>query len=281
MDIRYVTNGKGAIMDKEVAILQVKIENTQPVDLLDLTGSLSAMASEYKRHLENMGIELQDKQVKLLVKEVRSGSIEIDLIDTINYAVLCSGVLFAGNVNTLVDFAKNMKQMFDWLSGKSKTMPETAKDKAALRNYSAIVEPIANDSGSQLTISPMISGTVYGDVNINILSLDANAVQNRSSKQIELLKEPVNGVVSQVLLRWNQTRNDTSNAGDRAIIESISKRPVKTIFDNNAVKMTMLQMDDNFFRKAFIVDVSVDTIEDVPKLYKIMKIHDNIDLESE
>lgn len=268
-------------MDKDVAILQVKIENTQPVDLLDLTGSLSAMASEYKRHLDRIGVELQDQQVKLLVKEVRSGSIEIDLIDSINYAVLCGGVLCAGNVNTLIDFAKNMKQMFDWLSGKSKTMPETANDKAALRNCSAIVEPIANDSGSQLNIVPVINGTVYGDVNINMLSLDANAVQNRSSKQLQLLKEPVNGFVSQVLLRWNQTRNDTSNAGDRAIIESISKRPVKTIFDNNSVKMTMLKMDDNFFRKAFIVDVSVDTIEDVPRLYKIMKIHDNIDLESE
>jgi len=70
---------------------------------------------------------------------------------------------------------------------------------------------------------------------------------------------------------WNQTKfDDESHTGDRAVIESISKSPIKVIFENNAVKKAMLGGDSRFSKPwhelAYIVDVQVQTLHDVPKV---------------
>ena len=79
---------------------------------------------------------------------------------------------------------------------------------------------------------------------------------------------------------WKQAKfDDESNAGDKAIIEAISKTPVKVIFENLAVKKAMLAGDTRFDKSwqqlAYIVDVRVQTILDIPKLYTIINFYDN------
>ena len=266
-------------MSSEQTVLKVRIANTKPVELLDLTTSLTAMADEYKRHLDASGVELEDKQVHLFIKEVRSGSIEIDLIDLVNYASVTGAAVVAGNFNAVVEFAKTLKQGFDWLAGRTSVVPEMATDRQRLKNYVNMVEPIAKDNGSQIIIAPEVNGQVTGDININVLYTDANALQNTAARQIAALKEPVSGLKEKVLLRWYQTRNSLENTGDRAIIESIHPRPLKAIFNSPAIKRSMLQLSENLYSQAFIVDVMVDTIEGSPKLYKIMEMHDHIDLD--
>lgn len=63
------------------------------------------------------------------------------------------------------------------------------------------------------------------------------------------------------------------------MIESISKAPVKVIFENNAVKKAMLMGDERFGKSwhelAYIVDVSVQTIQGVPKVYTILNYYDD------
>ena len=73
---------------------------------------------------------------------------------------------------------------------------------------------------------------------------------------------------------WYYARNDPkSQAGNYAIIESISKGPVKTITKDN-LKPNMFLDSRKIFDLAYIVDVEVETIDDMPKLYKIVNLHD-------
>jgi len=121
-------------------------------------------------------------------------------------------------------------------------------------------------------------GAVHGPLVLHVDSQRANAIQNKARREIEALAEPSKGLHEKVLLRWYQARGVAeSKAGDRAIIESISSLPVKTICANDVIKMQMILEEGNPFREAYIVDVMVDTIRGKPALYKILAIHDKFE----
>lgn len=81
--------------------LVVTIKNNQPIELLELTRSLVALANNFNRYASTHGKSIEDRGAKLYVKEIRSGSIEIELVELVSVAVLP----FAENVNTILDFA--------------------------------------------------------------------------------------------------------------------------------------------------------------------------------
>lgn len=260
------------------SLLRICIKNSQPVELLDLTRALTALSDEYRRHIDDLGLSpVEEGQVKLFIKEIRSGSIEIDLLDMIPYAAPAL-VALGDNFNTVVDFARNLRACLDWFLRKEGDRPQATQERQRMKNMYSILEPVAKDRGSQMVVAPVINGKV-GNLTINVLSLDSNAAQNEITRETELLREPVKGFHEKVLLRWYQTRNDTSTAtGDKAIIEALAERPVKTVFLGESGKARMLNMEENFFRRAFLVDVQVDTICGKPALYKITAVHDTVDL---
>jgi hypothetical protein len=98
-------------------------------------------------------------------------------------------------------------------------------------------------------------------------------------REIGMLREPVTGVHRNVVLSWYQAKKDmASHTGDRIIIESISLSPVKVLFDNDISKTQMLLGSDNPFLSAFRVDVAVETVNGKPVLYKILNVHERIEI---
>ncbi len=84
-----------------------------------------------------------------------------------------------------------------------------------------------------------------------------------------------------VVLHWYQARHDlSSKAGDRAIIESLSKKPVKVLFASDYLKAQMLFVEENPFEYAYLVDVMVETVNERPVLYKVIDLHDRLPLDS-
>jgi len=250
------------------ATLTIVIKNSKPVELADLTRSLLSFADEFTRYIEANEPEAVAGEVKLYIKEMKSGSIVADLV-----AISPQIVQLISYTNAVISFGKHLKTAYDYLTGKSDEKPEL--DKASYDNLSSIVEPIAKDRGSQLNI-----GSIQGAVVININSKDANAAQNAVRKQLENLKEPESRLHEKVLLYWYQARADaTSKTGDKGIIESISKRPVKVICDTEKIKSEMVLDDVNPFKEAYVVDVMVETIRDKPALYKVLAIHDKFERE--
>lgn len=97
-------------------------------------------------------------------------------------------------------------------------------------------------------------------------SLRTNAKNYRLHAQLHRSKR---------VMYWYQTKfDDESHTGDKAVIESISKKPIKVIFENNAVKKAMLKGDSRFSKPwnelAYLVDVRVQTVRDEPKVYTII-----------
>jgi hypothetical protein len=251
-------------MPEEIG-LSIEIKNTQPIELSDLTESLFGFAEEYKRHIAINDSSALPEEIKLYVKQIRTGSIIADLIA---FAPLT--LPFMADANHIIEFCKYLSRAYQYLTGKSRDKPEM--EKSDYLNLNRIIEPVAKDSGAQINIGTL---NISAPVTFTLNSLEANAAQNAAKREIALLHEPVTGTREKVLLYWYQARNDPkSEAGDRAIIESIYRGPVKVVFMSENVKAKMLLDSENPFTHAYIVDVSVETVKDRPALYRILNIHE-------
>ena len=260
----------------ERPILRINIRNAEPVDLLDFTDSCTAFAEEFRRFGAATDGEEGLEPPRLLIKEVRSGSIEMDLVPAIYAAgavVMSNPVAALSALNTTVSFFKNVSGIVRWLRGHAPA-PETPPDSRTLENIERWIEPIAKDAGASLTLNVM-HVTVNGDVNAPIIlnSEDANVAQNVSRRKRKEMTTPRSGDLrEQVLLRWHQSRNSVLGRGDMAIIESISPKPLRVVFQDKGMKSMLLAADENMFKRPYLVDVIIDSIEGVPKLYRIVGI---------
>lgn len=252
--------------------LEVKINNKNPVILTDLTISLLAIGQQYQKFIESSTNEMHQAGVELYIKEVKSGSIIVELVAQ---ALPVLPLLWQGG--SLIEWASQLGDTYAWLLGKIDNPPQI-HTKQDLKQLHSIIEPVAKDSGSQLNI------TVTDQAQVKIFqyiinSEQANAAQNKINKELELLDMPNDNIHRKMVMYWKQAKfDDESHAGDKAIIESITKTPIKVIFENNAVKKAMLAGDSRFNKPwqklAYIVDVKVQTIQDAPKLYTIIDFHD-------
>jgi hypothetical protein len=244
------------------------LDHKAPVSLLDLTQCFGGLADEHRRFVESRKGISAGEQVQIYVREVRTGSIIADLA-----ALTPCALQFMEHSVTILDFSCYLKAAYDFLLGKvSKTL---GLQKQNYENLTKILEPVVKDNDAKISISSSFKN--HAPVNIQINYIEANAAQNSARRAIESMKTPSTGVHEKVVLYWYQARNDQkSQKGDRAIIESISPNPVKAIFVSEGTKGKMLLGSKNPFTRAFIVDVTVETVDGRPVLYRITDIHDSL-----
>lgn len=259
-------------MDNKVKLV-IEIKNKNPVELIDLARSMMSLGDEYKRFLagyEPSYAEADD--ARLYIRQIRSGSIITELVALAPYTLP-----LIEHADTVIEYTKQLKSVYEWFIGKSDIKP-SGIEKKTLENISTIIDPTAKDHASQINFGAI---NIQGDlvVNLEINSTEANAAQNSIRRELDLMKEPITGIHREVLMYWAQARNkpEGSSAGDKAKIESIYKGEVKVRFANDGLKTKMLYEEPHPFNKAFIVDVSVETVNDRPALYKVLELHDVID----
>ena len=102
--------------------LVVEIKNKQPVELIDLTKSLVALANQFNNYTGKSPEHLENREGRLFVTEIRSGSIIVELFEFATFGFLP----FAENVNTIVGFAGYLKNAYEAVLGrKEEKLPST------------------------------------------------------------------------------------------------------------------------------------------------------------
>lgn len=253
--------------NEDKTMLTVNIRNKQPVELVDFAQSMISLGAEYSDFIADSQNHLVSDEIKLFIKEIRPGSIITELV-----ALAPTLMPFAEHANTVIDFTSHLRSCIDYLKGDG-SKPEKL-DKNTLTRVSKFVEPVAKDSGAILQLD---ASNNSGTITVNINSMEANAIQNKVTKEIDKINEPVVGLHKKVVLYWTQTRADNKK-GYKAIIESISLKEVKVIFDNDEIQYEMIHGEEQLYEKAYIVDVYVETVKDRPAAYRIQKFHESIDL---
>jgi hypothetical protein len=229
-----------------------------------------SLGDEYKRFIAASSSFPAVSDAKLYIKRVENGSV---VVEVIRYAQLV--LPFIETTVVLLEFGRWLGVAYDWLLGKSNgERPDL--DRADLVNLSKIVNPVAKDNGSQINVSYVHNGNI--EYNFHLDSRDANASQNAVNREIASLSIPTPNLHEKVLMYWYQARNDPSaKTGDRVVIESISTKSVKVVFNTDELKANILGDETNFFHYAFVVDVSVETIRGVPAVYKVLRVYDKME----
>lgn len=250
----------------------IELKNGRPVELLDFANSMVAFGRQYAHYLEEAGSEGAVPDAKLYIREIRQGSI----IATLG-ALAPVVVPMFDQINVVWNFAEDFAGMVSWLLKRDGDRPQF--DKETLQNISKFVKPVAEDRSAQLNIGSLQN---HGEIHLH-LSIDspqANAVQNAVNRELEAMKVSVAGLKSAVALHWEQASNtQKSRPGDKARIDSLYDGPVKVKFEDENLKRAMLLDDGNPFKKAFIVDVFVESVGPRPVLYKVLALHDVVDME--
>lgn len=255
--------------------LEVVISNTRPVALLDLTLSLLSFNSQFEKFRKAVINEPDiNAETTLLIKEVRSGSIVFELISVALPAV---PLLFDGSP-LFVDWVNFFKQTMDWLLKKNEKPPRSMSKKD-LEEWGKILEPVAKDNGSTFSIKCMGNDNVI-NANVIFTSCESNAAKEFIENYLEANDSTMDKIYTRKVMYWDQAKFSNSNnksSGDKAIIDGISDKPLKVIFNENCIKNNMMEIDDRFekpwHKLAYIVDVEVQTVRNVPKVYKILKFY--------
>lgn len=163
--------------------LIIEIKNEYPIELTDLTKSFSSLANEFTNYVSKTGDNILNREAKLYVKEIKSGSVICELVEMATIGV----IPFVENINTVVGFGEYVSKAFNFFLGKHKDKPKEISQ-SNLKDLSQILNPIAKDSGSQINISTTVNGNVH--LHINLSSIEANAVQNVIDRDIEKSKTP-------------------------------------------------------------------------------------------
>jgi hypothetical protein len=230
-----------------------------------------SFGEQYKRFALSQPHVKLPSEARLYVEEIREGSIITKLVD---FAQL--SLPLVADMNTLMQFAKHLKGLYDVFLGKSKDDKNLSLEKSDLIQLSKIVNPVAKDNGSQINISNVYHGDVSYTINLD--SVSSNAIQNDIARRINSTIEPKSNIHQKVVIKWYQTKNDpTAQTGDKGIIESIYPRPVKVVFSNEESKVFLLQEKLNIFLHGFIVDVRVETLDNIPVLYNILNLYGTVE----
>ncbi|MBY8169711.1 hypothetical protein KW539_07285 [Vibrio fluvialis] len=250
--------------------LEITIDNRLPVGLEDLSLSLLSFNKQFHKFVESETDALTDVGSELLIKEVRKGSIVVELV---SQAAPIVPLIWEGG--SLAQWASVVQDTCNWLLGNT-NQPPKEMTKQDLQEWNKIVEPIAKDHGSQMNINVSDGGKVINQFILN--STQAAAIQNRICRLVEDIDTPQENKHLKKVMYWYQTKFDpNSDTGNKAIIDDISKSALKVIFENNALKEAMLHPDPSLGKPwqelAFVVDVEVQTVRGKPKMYNVLNYY--------
>jgi len=269
--------------------LQINIENNEDVELFDFVSSMSALNDEYIRFVTQNKKQKPINDFKLYVNKVSDGSIIIDLVEK-------TLEILPGMVPLIVEFSCFLVDTLDYLSGRKDNLPlYYSFRRENFINYKKIVSIAANNHKNSLNILGInLNKTIV--VNHHYSSVDSNAIQNQSNREIKRLEEKGESLLREkVNLKLYQARDSIlseSTRGNLGIIEEISDKPKPLEFVNDRLRYDISKAEKNPLNFIYNVDIEIKLKEgslclqshkDI-KEYEILKLHgliENIDLFSE
>lgn len=246
--------------------LVIKIDYNEPIEIIDLTIALNALSRLYQ------GLNNEDKEAKLFIKEIRKSSIEIDFITNCWNSV----VPLISSANSIVQFCAYLKVLLKTCLGIDEGEVQDLTERYALPtpNHKSIKQfgefsnviknsrDVCNISAQEMTGNIIFAqctftGIEAEDIKQSIQKISNNEVSYTRRKQ---------------LFRWVQANFD-KESGNRGVISNISKEPIRVIFDKQKDKMQMTASIDEveWQKKLYVVDVEILFDENRPKVYKILE----------
>ena len=287
MSDNYELRSYADAMARGLPFIHLKLDVDQPVELSEFVASFTALASEYSRYVRRIDPGA-NPEATLYVREVRSGSIEADLVPWLTeMATLTLGAM--GGANLIADFVNNYGDFIRSYLPSGKRRENVTKTE--LKEIGEQVAAIASipDSKIEVAAIEVIDGERQVRAMFKFNTSEAVAIQAGTEAHKRELDQTARADWSRVLMIF--TRSDVRavapgrRSGDQVIIEAISNKPLPVVYASDlagrAIKYEIAQTPDNVHRKGFQVDVNVETRNGKPVAYSVTDLHSIIDLPDE
>ena len=269
--------------DYSQAILTLRIDTENPIELDSFVGAFTSLAEEYRREMRSQFPDIVS-DARILVKEIRKGSYVADLIPyVIAVAPLISGM---DHVLTVEKFVKVWGGRIAALS--TGALGAWRPTKSELGTFTNAVKAVANDPSGKSTLE----AATYEDERLKVRSTftfstnEARACQ----KTIDSLyrEEDTSDETDHERVLMVFTRTDVGDVAvgkrsvERVVISQISKKPQAIMYSSklaeDRIKYEIREADENVYKKGFVVDVKTLLVGERPSVYAITALHSVIDL---
>ena len=271
------------LMETQEPHIVLNLDLEQPAELTDFLGAFLALSSQYDSYMRQAHKDVAPES-KILVREIRPGSIEAVLVPLI--PLIIDQMDKALIVEHFVRLYGSRLRSYFQIGGRDKDA-----SKGDLKDLMDAVSAIANDPNGTSTISAV--DFVQGKATTRA-SIKFDTSQARTAREsIESHKKEIDAVSAadyQRVLMWFK-RSDKDDAalgvrsGERVVIEKISEQDRPLIYASNLaeerIKDVMRNTDENIYYKGFVVDVNVQSRGGKPVAYAVTHVHQIIDLPSE
>jgi hypothetical protein len=277
------------------ARLEVNFDVDRPVELVQLTLALQAMARDYRRYANDMiresGGKVSDDDIKLYVTKVETGSIIAELGSAASVMgsfvpLLPVSPLFAGYVQF---FAESVSYFTSLARRTGLKASDITATKAAAQTIADIMAVPASLVGSKFKLSAKVAGKDADGsqfaAQITLTSEEAAEAQRGALIAQKVLDYRGDADHQNVLLYFERTSTKSAKSDgrtdDKAVINSISPKALPVHFASalDAARVNDMKADphQNPFKAGFRVDVNVETDRNqVPRFYRVVHIHEVI-----
>lgn len=263
------------LQPRDTALL-FKVTHSKPIEVKDFVATMNSLAYLFEGFVKENADSTEDRKAKLYVEKIEQGCIEIFLQEVVTACALP----FIENFNPIMLFAEYLGGLVrNAIAGHNETKLSIAELKA-LSDLFAINAADPQGATEFGAINRTNPSQIFNDCSFYFG--DSNIAQNQIKHTIEQKEQeiPAETIYERQLMTIFQMRgNMSTNAGNKAIIDALSKKPLSVVFETEELKRQILSNDDNPTKQAYLVDVVIQTIGGKPTTYKVMGLHDFIPLD--
>ncbi len=257
-----------------------------PVDLAEFAGSLAAIEKIFE---SSVAQDRAAPEFRLYVDRIEHGSIEVYLLPMLQ--MLGGYIEYMSAVVTLRDFTVMVIDLLKRFSEEETgSMPVDAGTANQIREF---IKPLTGKKGAALNIRHARYHRKNGDdettVEYNMEEPQINLAAMRLERQISVASHDASPgkhsqIYKEVLMRLDQAKmsegKEKGRTGDRAVIAAITERDLPLYFPKEVahIKDRIISASDNPFSKGYIVDAVVEFINGEPKLFRVIDLHEIIDI---
>lgn len=255
-------------------VMTFTIDTKEPIPLELFNKSLESFKKEF--------YSVTQSSSELYIKEIRKGSIEIDLLTIAGAVATVLPIL--ESTNAIGQFVEYVQKTAKWLSGESSKPKDIRYSMDEIKNFHDMFSPIAKAKDDNAEIRFTTEG--YEPISVGKAKVVKMIQYKGVAFQICNENTNDNSIVnsySKVLFYWYQTGFDENkiNTGNKGKIEVIDSKPHKVVFadDDSTTKKEMTTVHPilgvDWQMVGYFVDVEVIRKDGEIVAYKIIQNYMN------
>ncbi len=274
----------GGAMDADDTHLILKIDTQAPVELNDFVAAFVGFGSQFERFHDREHPD-ESGSAGFYVREVRAGSIIAELVPYIGAAAVpILGCVMAGvkHANDLKKFVENYGAIITKYFKRGGRDPKVSK--GDLNDFHKTVRAVAHDPNATLSLAVFEKGEQRVAFQFN--TTQAREAEHNILEHRQELERTTAADHQKVLMVFTKTgvahATTGKRSGEMVQIEAIHPRPLPIVYASTLaeerIRHEIAEADENVYKKAFDVDVNVEMRGGKPIAYRLVSVHDVIDL---